>query len=155
VNRSTKQLQQLIDKFGNECHYCGEQTNSIPNSKQQATKEHVVPRAFGGGNTMENYVLACSECNNERGTTLFYCQCEYYCSPLIEEALARQDFIDGIFKGIVDHNVPKVFKNSEGVWTIRLGHARRHKPTWEEAIEFALNWKVLDGLQDTGSRFGE
>jgi len=149
MNRNTKrhikQLQLLIDKFGGECHYCGCGTNSIQGHHRQATKEHVVPRAFGGANAMENYVLACSKCNNDRGTTLFYCQCDYFCTPLIEEALANQDFIDGIFEGIVDHNTPKVFKNGDGTWTIRLGHARRHAKTWEDAIDFALNWKDRNG----------
>lgn len=150
VKRHVKQLQLLINKFGGECHYCGEATNSKYGHKRQATKEHVVPRAFGGANTMENYVLACSECNNNRGTTLFYCQCEYYCAPLIQAALENDLFINSIFEGIVTHNTPKVYKNGEGVWTIHLGHARRHASSWEDALDYALNWKERNnGLRNT------
>lgn len=154
MNRNTKrhikQLHLLQDKFGGECHYCGEKTNSIQGHKKQATKEHVVPRAFGGANAMSNYVLACSQCNNDRGTTLFYCQCEYFCGPLIRRALASDDFINTIFEGIVDHNTPKVYLDDYGRWTIRLGHARRHADSWQEAIDFALNWKVNYGIRDFG-----
>jgi 5-methylcytosine-specific restriction endonuclease McrA len=33
-----------------------------------ATLDHVVPRSFGGPLSRDNLVLACSACNNERGT---------------------------------------------------------------------------------------
>jgi len=37
----------------------------------QATFEHVLPRAFGGRNTLSNLRLSCSQCNRERGVRPF------------------------------------------------------------------------------------
>ncbi len=35
--------------------------------RSMATREHVIPRAFGGETTWDNLVAACSECNSLRG----------------------------------------------------------------------------------------
>ncbi len=42
----------------NVCQYCGRR---FP--RPELTIDHVVPRSRGGGDTWENLVLACSECN--------------------------------------------------------------------------------------------
>jgi len=40
------------------CHYCG-----TPLPKIRRTRDHVVPRAFGGANLAWNIVRACNPCN--------------------------------------------------------------------------------------------
>lgn len=43
----------------NQCGYCG--------SKKNLTIDHIVPRSRGGGNTWENLVTCCSNCNTKKG----------------------------------------------------------------------------------------
>lgn len=50
------------------CHYCqGQLQKAGTNSKRAATVEHLLPISRGGKSSEENCVLACRECNNERG----------------------------------------------------------------------------------------
>lgn len=43
----------------NQCGYCG--------SKKNLTIDHIIPRSRGGGNTWENLVTCCSNCNTKKG----------------------------------------------------------------------------------------
>jgi len=132
-----KVMSRLIEKHKGICHYCFERTNRRTGSLLQATKDHVVPRAFGGQNNIDNYVLACARCNNERGTILFFCDC-HFCVTRIQRALASQTFIDHVFAGIISHNRARVYYHTQGHrWAVRIGHSRRHYDTWAEAIEVA------------------
>lgn len=133
--------QALLSRDNNICHYCGEKTVRTVGHPLQATTEHVVPRAFGGANNLDNYVLACTTCNGIRGSQLFYCECDY-CGPRIQAALDSQRFIDNMFYGIIEHNKPKVFFHRQALrWAVRLGHQRRHFNSWEEAMAYSLSWK--------------
>lgn len=136
---STSQLSVLRRKFGNQCHYCGVECNTKPNSARQATKEHVVPRTYGGANTIANYVLACSNCNNKRGVSLFYCECEYICGPLIRKALNSKTFIDNVFFGLINYNRHRVYQDSFGRWCSQVHHGRRHHESWQEAMDYVLS----------------
>lgn len=40
------------------CIYCG-----IPLNPKYVTYDHIIPRALGGRSTVENYVIACPDCN--------------------------------------------------------------------------------------------
>jgi 5-methylcytosine-specific restriction endonuclease McrA len=54
------------------CVYCGiparRPGRGVKRAPDLATLDHVVPRSFGGPLNRDNIVLACSACNNERGT---------------------------------------------------------------------------------------
>jgi 5-methylcytosine-specific restriction endonuclease McrA len=50
----------LRDDF--RCQYCGEKFNT-----NELTFDHVIPRAKGGSNTMDNVVAACEPCNSRKG----------------------------------------------------------------------------------------
>lgn len=41
-------------------------------SIENATTDHIVPISEGGNNTQVNLIVACFDCNNERGSTDFY-----------------------------------------------------------------------------------
>jgi 5-methylcytosine-specific restriction endonuclease McrA len=47
---------------GGRCAYCG-----CKLTMRQATKEHVIPRAMGGQDTLLNVVAACEPCNGRKG----------------------------------------------------------------------------------------
>lgn len=57
----------LWEAEGRKCHWCGVSTvltkHTIPN---QATEDHVIPRALGGSNQENNVVSACLKCNARR-----------------------------------------------------------------------------------------
>lgn len=134
-------VKKLISLNKGLCHYCGNKTSvrSHVNDKYP-TKDHIVPRAFGGANDISNYVLACARCNNKRGTTLFYCDCQD-CNEKILDALYDPDTLNFIFSGIVKHNKPRIFKHeiSNGKdWAVVIGAHRRNFYTYDEAVTFAL-----------------
>lgn len=133
----SRQLRVLFARYGGECHYCGEQCNRIKDHPKQATKDHVVPKALGGTNTLDNYVLACQSCNNDKGTTLFYCMCSFHCAPRIHAALADSVLVGNLFYEIIQFNRVTVSKNVLGEWSVKRGYSRRSFDTWEEAIVFA------------------
>lgn len=144
---SVSQTMHLIKRHQGRCHYCNERTDRKIGSPRQATKEHVVPRAFGGANSIENYVLACSDCNNKRGTHLFFCMCDH-CSSLINYALKDNSFINQMFEGILKHNKPVVSRRPcriDKPWQARKGHVTRYFETWSEAVDYAHNGTFMRG----------
>ncbi|QRM29478.1 HNH endonuclease [Microvirga sp. VF16] len=54
------------------CVYCGilarRPGRGVKRAPDLATLDHVMPKSFGGPLNRDNIVLACSACNNERGT---------------------------------------------------------------------------------------
>lgn len=55
-------------KAGNRhCGYCGVRTTRDINTPRTCTVDHRKPRAFGGQEVPENWIIACSECNNRKG----------------------------------------------------------------------------------------
>ena len=135
------QISTLVRMYDNICHYCGRQC--VRNGGKLApTREHVVPKAFGGENTIKNFVLACAGCNHERGTMLFFCECEH-CTALINDALSNPRQVNLILSGMLAHNKPRISKISEytahpGRWKVRIGHHVRVFHTFEQALEFTF-----------------
>ncbi|MCW2974560.1 MAG: hypothetical protein JWN72_2833 [Thermoleophilia bacterium] len=67
-SHSTRLRQRLVARQGGRCHYCDAPMTmrsrfDSPVQATDATIEHLVPRALGGGNTPQNLVAACSRCN--------------------------------------------------------------------------------------------
>lgn len=131
-------MRRLTDYFGNECHYCGKTCNKRNEDPLRATKDHIVPRYFGGGNEFSNLVLACASCNSKRGNTLFECDC-MICGPAIAKAMNNQANIDYVFAGLLDFNKPKVyFEKSRNKWVVKMGTKRPQFDSHSEAIEAAF-----------------
>lgn len=58
----------LIERDGLICCYCGrELVRTIKNRANQATIDHVIPKTQGGRNQLDNLVLCCYACNQEKG----------------------------------------------------------------------------------------
>jgi hypothetical protein len=49
------------------CEYCHSQESFSPSA---FSIEHIIPRAQGGDDTMENLALSCQECNNRKFTAV-------------------------------------------------------------------------------------
>ena len=58
-------FQNNIDKIKSEnyCWYCGK----VVESKAELTIDHVIPRAKGGSNEMNNIIMVCKHCNSSKG----------------------------------------------------------------------------------------
>ncbi len=67
-----KLFEDVYARDGGRCVYCGIPARrpgpGVKRAPDLATLDHVHPRSFGGPLTRDNLVLACSACNNERGT---------------------------------------------------------------------------------------
>ncbi len=142
-------ITQVIKRDKGICHYCKEFTDRRPRSPRQATKEHVLPRSMGGPDSIDNFVLACAECNNKRGTALFYCRCET-CAGIIDSALNNSQVLNFVFEAIIKNSKPVVKKvyetgQNRGVYLARLGCAHRYFDTFEQAIDYAINGTFKKG----------
>lgn len=66
----------LIERDGPDCFYCGvglkifrfTQFYGIARG-DYATFDHIIPKSKGGGFVVQNLVLACADCNSERGNS--------------------------------------------------------------------------------------
>jgi len=67
------QLLKLIARDGLKCHWCKRTCDSVPShhSPMSPTREHVIRKADGGGNSLANLVVACRKCNNARHSKNF------------------------------------------------------------------------------------
>jgi len=55
------------------CHYCHAPVSRDPNDGERlAHRDHKVPKSQGGGNGLDNLVLACAECNMRKGARYTY-----------------------------------------------------------------------------------
>ena len=65
-------FEEVYVRDGGRCVYCGNPARrpgrGVKRAPDLATLDHVVPRSTGGPLACDNLVLACSACNNERGT---------------------------------------------------------------------------------------
>lgn len=42
--------------------------NGYPNTRNYLTIDHIIPRAHGGKNAKENFMVLCWKCNNDKGS---------------------------------------------------------------------------------------
>lgn len=67
-----KLFNDIFARDGGRCVYCGIPARrpgpGVKRASDLATLDHVMPKSFGGPLNRDNIVLACSACNNERGT---------------------------------------------------------------------------------------
>lgn len=65
-------LMRLSEAQNHRCCYCsGEMTFDL-HKDTSVTRDHVIPRVFGGQTTWENLVAACCKCNHTRGNMEAY-----------------------------------------------------------------------------------
>lgn len=50
------------------CGYCAVRMTRAPNVPRTCTVDHRKPRAFGGQDVPENWIMACLDCNTRKGT---------------------------------------------------------------------------------------
>ena len=80
------QKRQLYKLYGGHCFYC---LCEIERASENDTRDHIIPKVRGGANSLNNYVLACKPCNNERGSKQAVRYLLRWCASLsINQALA-------------------------------------------------------------------
>lgn len=68
-----RQVRRLRERDGDGCYLCGlliDFTITDVNDPMHYSRDHVVPRALGGGPTLANVRLAHRRCNTEKGREL-------------------------------------------------------------------------------------
>lgn len=50
----------ILKRDGGRCQYCGSKEGAM-------TVDHIIPKIYGGKDSWENLVCACSNCNNKKG----------------------------------------------------------------------------------------
>lgn len=69
TTEAKKRIDLLIERHGGRCFWCGCKCEYAPDLSHRdtaPTKDHLHRKADGGASTMNNLVLACRKCNNER-----------------------------------------------------------------------------------------
>ena len=92
--RARIKKRQMMDKQNGICPYCYREM-----SYEEATFDHIIPTSEGGPDTVDNIVLCCDSCNNERGNkdiNKFLTQCLGWASgfnylPFIQSLCVRYD----------------------------------------------------------------
>lgn len=132
-------LQTMYQNGGGICHYCKDPVFLAPSGEgpmsshpKRATRDHVVPRYYGGVSHPNNYVLACAECNSGRNHELSVCDCSR-CVSIIEAALRRVEVVDKLFKDLVKFNKPRI-RRYRGVWHIYIYGKTMMFNSWAEAM---------------------
>jgi 5-methylcytosine-specific restriction endonuclease McrA len=84
IRRKVGEKQWQYDFQGGRCHYCskmmimenGWKKNPVTGRKEMkskyATWDHVVPVSKGGSDLLNNRVLACVKCNQDKGSSLVW-----------------------------------------------------------------------------------
>ena len=77
------------------CHWCGH----VFASQQEATADHVLPRAKGGSNGDDNIVLACQSCNDKRADNVTAADVASIRKPpfITEPARTEEELLDDVF----------------------------------------------------------
>lgn len=63
----TKRLRKLVERDGWDCWLCEWPVNPFTLEEHRASADHVIPKAQGGSNDLENLRLAHASCNEYRG----------------------------------------------------------------------------------------
>jgi 5-methylcytosine-specific restriction endonuclease McrA len=71
-SRNSKQRKSLLrtlrERDGDLCHICYRPMSfKVPNQPESATFDHIIPKAVGGRDRMDNLKLAHNKCNKARG----------------------------------------------------------------------------------------
>jgi hypothetical protein len=62
-----KKLQRVFEICKGHCHYCDRKTHQgLPNNSTQATRDHIYPQVRGGKWNIDNLILACKRCNDDK-----------------------------------------------------------------------------------------
>lgn len=62
VAEKMKRLDELVERDGPDCFYCGVETD-----KETRSIEHILSVTHGGNNNLANLAIACRECNHTVG----------------------------------------------------------------------------------------
>lgn len=133
-------IQSLIMRDGGRCHYCDE-TVRLARSHDDAglrvaTREHIVPRSFGGSWAKHNIILACRGCNEKRANDYFYCGCEF-CLKAYELNISDRFF------SMMRFNDTKIKRTRKKQWSLSWHGTLSFYRTWQNAMD-ALIQKEKD-----------
>lgn len=112
--RHNNTLVKLAHEAAFECHYGG---HFVP--LPQATRDHIVPKAFGGCGYLWNLVYSCGPCNHGHGHTYMKCDCSHCASARLRWELEEMT-LEQILR-IRPHNRLEVMMIREGARE-RHGH---------------------------------
>lgn len=101
--RRSERLRYLWGRDGPGCFYCRR-----PLTEDEATFDHIIPKARGGANALYNLRVACSPCNLAKGDTEPDSRLRWVPEPVMNERpLTRLSFLLGEMwpdLPVVDHS---------------------------------------------------
>lgn len=68
---SKAQREAVFTRYNNQCYLCGVRVqNKDPSQSSYGTMDHIVPRAHGGSDRLDNIALSCIACNQDKGSSI-------------------------------------------------------------------------------------
>lgn len=92
ISRWAKIKRKLINKYGHACMVCGHEI--------VVECDHIIPRAYGGEDKLNNAVLLCANCHHIKNRV--YPQLRIYDKPPMYWPKSRQEEIEGIKRFVED-----------------------------------------------------
>lgn len=65
TKRAMLNKRNIFIRDDHQCQYCGRGSNQLK-TKEELTRDHIIPKKRGGQNTWENIVTSCSTCNHKK-----------------------------------------------------------------------------------------
>ena len=123
-----RRIVRLSEAQNHRCCYCGCIMTFDQNQETSVTRDHVMPKVFGGNNSWENLVAACFKCNVLRGNVDAY----------------------RFYKLMQDGNMRRLLQ--ERYWKNRALESRFAKKALETAKESReAAWKYVERLKRNGT----
>lgn len=163
--RAAKRQKLWVAQDG-KCHYCSTETvlpkqGSTNRANNVATLDHIITQTEGGTDSLNNMVMACSDCNNKRGDLPYDYFVELvtvpgawtaYCKKMAQEKAERDEVRRQA--GLARHNELVAMEKSQAEarrnerlrrhaiqvikYLVRLGHQLPDDP--EERIQAAIDY---------------
>jgi len=126
-----------VRSYGGQCHYCHEKT---PSSMRE--RDHLVPIARGGSNTIDNVVPSCRDCNRAKGKLT----ADEFAATQAGEPVAVPR----------EHGLGSIYQRSDGRWcsAIELGRVdgKRRRKVFTSGRRDVVEAKLAEALEEIGQR---
>jgi hypothetical protein len=144
-----KVVWELERRDGKRCHYCGIDLVVIPLGAsydgregallvpRERTVDHKLPRILGGGDEIENLVLACRRCNSRKGTRSYDWFMAYVVPGLRAAGLpdpVPAELLDALKQRAARWRADERAKEAARKERLRIGGSFRHSFMGELAI---------------------
>ena len=91
----------VCERAGYKCEYCGKDMLASLDDYLSKQVDHIIPRAAGGCDTVDNYALSCSVCNGSKLKDKWNPAC------VVGQDASREELIQAVRRHLIKKRVNK------------------------------------------------